>query len=55
LYNRTEELHGLQVGLLNYAGNNPKGLRMLPFVNMHLKKANRVISGLNYQFSNALD
>ncbi len=38
LYNRTTELHGLQFGLLNYAGNNPKGFRILPFINMHLKK-----------------
>jgi len=38
LFNRTRELHGLQLGLLNYAGNNPKGLRYLPLVNMHLKK-----------------
>jgi hypothetical protein len=38
LYNRTRELHGGQIGLLNYAGNNRKGLRYLPLVNMHLKK-----------------
>ena len=36
LYNRTRELHGVQFGLLNYAENNPKGLRMLPFINLHL-------------------
>jgi len=36
LYNRTKKLRGVQFGLLNYAGNNPKGLRMLPFINLHL-------------------
>ena len=35
LYNRTKELHGVQFGLLNYAENNPKGLRILPFINLH--------------------
>jgi hypothetical protein len=38
LYNRANELHGIQLGVLNYAGNNPKGLRMLPFINLHLRK-----------------
>jgi len=38
LYNRTKELHGIQFGLMNYAENNPKGLRMLPFINLHLRK-----------------
>jgi hypothetical protein len=33
--NKTEELHGLQIGLLNYAGNNPKFLRWLPIINFH--------------------
>jgi len=37
VYNRTKELHGLQFGLLNYAGNNPKGLRVLPLLNLHLR------------------
>jgi hypothetical protein len=36
LYNEAEELHGVQFGLLNYAKNNPKGLRLLPFINLHL-------------------
>lgn len=36
LYNRTKKLRGVQFGLLNYAGNNPKGFRMLPFINLHL-------------------
>jgi len=35
LYNRTKELHGVQFGLLNHAENNPKGLRILPFINLH--------------------
>jgi hypothetical protein len=38
LYNRTKELHGIQFGLLNYAENNRKGLRILPIINLHLKK-----------------
>jgi hypothetical protein len=38
LFNRTKELHGLQLGLLNYAGNNRKGLRFLPLINLHLLK-----------------
>ena len=36
LYNEAEELHGVQFGLLNHAKNNPKGLRLLPFINVHL-------------------
>ena len=36
LFNRTKELHGVQFGLINYAKNNPKGLRVLPFINLHL-------------------
>lgn len=35
LFNQTENLHGLQIGLINYAGNNPKLLRWLPFFNFH--------------------
>lgn len=34
-YNKTANLHGLQIGLLNYAGNNPKLLRWLPLINFH--------------------
>ncbi len=33
--NCTEELHGLQLGLLNYAGNNPSWARWLPLLNLH--------------------
>ena len=36
LFNRTKELHGVQFGLINYAKNNPKGLRILPLINLHL-------------------
>jgi hypothetical protein len=36
LFNRTKELHGIQLGLVNYTENNPKGLRILPFINLHL-------------------
>ncbi len=36
LLNRTPELHGLQVGLLNYAGNNPHPFRYLPIFNFHM-------------------
>lgn len=35
LFNRTDELHGVQIGLINYAGNNPRGLQLMPGVNMH--------------------
>lgn len=35
-FNKTENLHGLQIGLLNYAGNNPKLLRWLPLINFHI-------------------
>ena len=38
LINTTKRLRGVQIGLLNYARNNPKGLRLMPFVNVHLKK-----------------
>jgi hypothetical protein len=34
-YNKTDNLHGLQIGLLNYASNNPKLLRWLPLINFH--------------------
>ena len=36
IYNRARELHGVQIGLLNYAGNNPPGLRWLPIINLNL-------------------
>ncbi|MBD3224589.1 MAG: hypothetical protein GF313_07660 [Caldithrix sp.] len=36
LLNIAKELNGLQVGILNYADNNPKWLRVLPILNVHL-------------------
>jgi hypothetical protein len=36
LFNYAESLDGVQVGLLNYAGNNRAGLRWLPIANAHL-------------------
>lgn len=36
ILNTTTHLKGVQIGLLNYAANNPKGLRLLPIVNLHL-------------------
>lgn len=38
IYNRTKELYGIQFGLLNYAENNPKGLRIISFINLHFEK-----------------
>ncbi len=35
IYNSADELSGVQIGLLNRAGNNPPGLRYLPFFNAH--------------------
>jgi hypothetical protein len=35
-FNKTENLHGIQVGIINYAGNNPKLLKWLPIINFHL-------------------
>jgi len=34
LLNRTDELHGVQLGLLNYAGNNER-FRWIPLINAH--------------------
>jgi hypothetical protein len=36
LVNATARLRGLQLGLLNYAADNPPGLRLLPLANLHL-------------------
>jgi hypothetical protein len=33
LFNYAWDLHGVQIGVLNYAKNNPKGLRLLPLFN----------------------
>jgi hypothetical protein len=35
VYNRAETLHGVQLGLINYAGNNSGLLRVLPLINIH--------------------
>ncbi len=37
LLNRARELHGVQIGLFNYAENNPPLFRYLPVLNLHLK------------------
>lgn len=36
LFNQAEELHGVQLGLLNFAGNNHGLARWMPLVNLHL-------------------
>lgn len=36
IYNNAEKLHGFQIGLLNHVANNPKLLRWLPLINLHL-------------------
>ncbi|MGW8282690.1 MAG: hypothetical protein ACWGON_05280, partial [Gemmatimonadota bacterium] len=36
LFNQAEELHGVQLGLLNFAGNNHGLARWVPLVNLHL-------------------
>ena len=35
IVNYAEELHGVQVGLINIARNNSPGTRVLPIVNVH--------------------
>lgn len=35
IVNYAESLHGVQVGLVNWAGNNPSGLKLLPIANAH--------------------
>ena len=36
LVNYSRDLKGVQLGVLNYAGNNPRWARLLPLVNAHL-------------------
>ncbi|MEX2400910.1 MAG: hypothetical protein WD423_09090 [Rhodothermales bacterium] len=36
ILNVARHLNGVQVGLLNIAHNNPRGLRVLPFLNVHV-------------------
>ena len=38
VFNKAEELHGFQFGLLNFAGNNRKLFQWLPFFNFNLRK-----------------
>lgn len=35
IVNYADELEGVQMGLVNYAGNNPKWAQILPLLNMH--------------------
>jgi hypothetical protein len=35
IVNYAEELHGVQIGLINIARNNSSGTRVLPIVNVH--------------------
>ena len=35
IINFAQELHGLQIGVLNIAANNPSGLKVLPILNFH--------------------
>ncbi|MFQ5629833.1 MAG: LA_2272 family surface repeat-containing protein [bacterium] len=37
IFNFAKKLKGFQIGFLNYAGNNPKWLRLLPLMNVHLR------------------
>jgi len=36
LINYTRQLKGVQLGLFNYAGNNPRWLKVLPLINLHI-------------------
>jgi hypothetical protein len=35
IFNHADNLHGVQIGVLNFAGNNPEGLKILPLLNVH--------------------
>jgi hypothetical protein len=37
LYNYARVLRGVQLGLLNWAQNNPAPFRLLPLLNLHLR------------------
>ncbi|MBP6127759.1 hypothetical protein [Flavobacterium sp.] len=37
LFNDAKELHGVQIGLINYAGNNRRFLRWTPLINFNFK------------------
>lgn len=36
ILNIARRLNGVQLGLINYARNNPRGLKLLPIINVHL-------------------
>jgi len=36
IFNTAGSLHGVQIGVLNYVGDNPKWARILPLVNLNL-------------------
>lgn len=36
LFNPSEELHGVPIGVLNHAANNPPPFRWVPILNLHL-------------------
>jgi hypothetical protein len=38
IFNRTKDGRCLQFGLINYIKDNPKGLKILPFINMRFRK-----------------
>ena len=35
IFNSADHLEGVQIGILNRAGNNPRGLQWLPGINAH--------------------
>jgi hypothetical protein len=37
IFNYAEHLQGIQLGLLNFAGNNRRGLQWLPLINAHFE------------------
>jgi hypothetical protein len=37
IFNYARSLNGVQIGVLNYAGNNSRGRRLLPLVNLHVE------------------
>ena len=37
LLNYASRLHGVQIGLVNWADNNPAGLKVLPVANAHFE------------------
>ncbi|HET7564718.1 MAG TPA: hypothetical protein VFJ96_06970, partial [Gemmatimonadaceae bacterium] len=38
IFNYARKLFGVQLGLINYARNNPAPFKVLPLLNVHLKK-----------------